>query len=263
MKTTKELCALLGLEVVIDILLPNGNNIPSGNMTGGVFDEVTNHDTANTNIGANARMHHKFVKNGGGPEQASFTYTVDDKIAIQILRENQINYAQGTPKGNTTSLSIERCINRDADQAKAVDNNAKLTAALLVGYNKPLSKSVQHNKWYGKNCPASLRNVPGGWTAFQNKVQGYMDALQELLKPEVPAPIVVNGFTIQGGFLGLWDEYGLGIMGLPLSAEYSEAVPALGGQVVTFQDYENVIVEWRPGTQARIGAGIRRLKYGG
>lgn len=263
MKTTKELAAMLGLLVEEKVLPPNGANIPSGNMTGGTWQTITEHDTANTNPGANADMHWQFVKNGGGDGGVSFTYAVDDKKAIQILRENQINYAQGTPTGNRTSLSIERCINRDANQLTAIANNAKLTAALLVAYDRTISAVIQHNHWYGKNCPASLRNTPGMWTAFLNQTQGYVNALRDLLTPEPEPPIVINGFTIQHGFLALWDMYGLEVMGLPLSNEYQEAVPALGGKIVTFQDFENVIVEWQPGTDPRIGAGIRKYKYGG
>jgi hypothetical protein len=254
---------MLGLNLVIDILAPNGKNIPSGNLTGGVWQTVTCHDTANTAPGANARMHWQFVKNGGGPGGVSFTFVVDDKEAIQILRENQINYAQGTPSGNTTSISIERCVNRDANAIKSIDNNCKLVAALLVAYDESTLSVIQHHAWYGKNCPASLRAVPGAWTAFINKIAEYVNELKDMLAPEPPAPIVINGFTIQGGFLGLWDLHGLEVMGLPLSNEYQEVVAELGGVLVTFQDFENVVVEYYPGIQARIGAGIRKYKYSG
>lgn len=194
MTATIACCTLLGLELVVDILPPNGNNISAGTLTNGTFETISEHDTANPNLGANARMHWQFVKNGGGPAQASFTYAVDDKQAIQILREDQINYAQGTVKGNRTSISIERCVNRDANQAKAIDNNAKLTAAILVAHNKKLEAVIQHHAWYGKNCPASLRNVPGAWEAFVGQIGGHTATLNNLLNPPGAHPIVVPAF---------------------------------------------------------------------
>lgn len=101
------------------------------------------------------------------------------------------------------------------------------------------------------NCPGG----PGG-ALFP------FDTIIAALNAPAPVPsVVVNGHTIRGGFLGLWNKHGLEIMGLPLSEEYTQVVPALGNTVVTFQDFENVIVEWFPGSQARIGAGVRRLKY--
>lgn len=75
--------------------------------------------------------------------------------------------------------------------------------------------------------------------------------------PPIPRPEVhiftETGFSVAGGFLTLWQGMGeraLEIMGYPISFEY-----AAKGK--TFQDFENVGVEWYPGIQPRIRAANR------
>lgn len=99
-----------------------------------------------------------------------------------------------------------------------------------------------------------------GWEAAVNnlfkQVQTY---LSEISKPPVPSQTFPTGFTVSGGFLDLWNKYGLEVCGFPLSQEYHENVTGIGD--VTFQDFENVVFEWHSGIQPRIGAGIRKYKY--
>ena len=262
MTTLKELCGKLGLSLDDSrILGPNGKNIPAGKLVGGKAQTITDHDTANHNTGANAEMHYQFVKGGGGPEGVSFTLTVDDHQAIQILPLDHQQYAQGTSKGNTTSVSIEMCVNQDGNFDKTFQNLAILNAALCVLLDLPTSVVVQHNAWYGKDCPHDIR-ARGLWLKLLSDTQGYIN---QLVQPPPPPPneVVLNGHKISGGFYGLWLRYGLEVLGYPEFDEYKVQEGAPINQLVTYQDFENAILQWYPGIEPRICAGIRKLKYGG
>jgi hypothetical protein len=257
-----DLAARLGLKVTKDIIGPQSPNISDALISSAEygFQYITVHDTANPRRGANARMHRRFVKNGGGDDNVSYTFATDSNEAVQILALNQVNYAQGgkPPIGNHVSISIEMCVNEDGDWPTTVDNTAKLVAALRVAGSKKREAVKQHNYWYGKDCPAKLRHTPGGWDAFMAAVDGYVARLSDILAGAED----INGYRVSGGFLDLWKRYGIEVMGLPISPEYKQIEPELGGIEVTYQDWENVITQWYPGIQARIAAGIRRHKYG-
>lgn len=231
----------------------------------------TAHETANRNIGANALMHAKYVRapNWGGDDKTSYHHVVDDKECIELLPWEEVAYHGGTSESNNNWLGFEMCVNQDSDRQKMLDNAAKLVAIKMVKFEKPIGWVLQHNAAYGKDCPAILRHTPGAWDAFLRDSARYAENLKDILRQQAQPPtptepvtaITVNGHTIHHGFLDLWRKYGVDVMGLPLSEEYTEFVPAMGAQM-TFQDFENVIVEWPgPNGEPRIGAGIRRLKY--
>jgi N-acetylmuramoyl-L-alanine amidase len=250
----------LRTELVELIVPPNGVNVPDEALD--AWETITVHETANENPGADALMHNLFVRNGGGKDRVSFTFVVDSRRIVQNLPLRSVNYAQGTRGGNRRSVSIELCVNRDGDFTRTLQNAARLIAALLLEGGLDLSAIVQHWTWYGKNCPAKMRANPRLWEALIRDVVHYRFVLAG--RPD-PAPEVVelNGHAVTGGFLGLWRKYGLEVMGFPVSDEYRETVdiPGEGPTEVTFQDWENVVTEWRPGLDARIGAGVRKYKY--
>lgn len=255
-QTTKELAALLGLEVEI-ALVGKQTNVPGRVMTGGAWQTITVHETANTNVGTDARMHRLFVANGGGDKRVSFTYAVDSKRAVQILPENWENNGQGTFEGNQTSLSIETCVNSDGDWAATKANLAKLVACLLYGGHKGPSVVRQHNAWYGKNCPSTIRRE-GSWDNL------LVEAARNILNLSgggggggTPEPTTrlfpETGYWVGGGFLKEWDRFGLAVMGFPISNEYSN-------DGYTKQDMENVRLRWRAGEPVRFDAVCREFE---
>lgn len=263
MNNTIQNAASLGLTVRQE-LVGKQSNVPGDllDTPNNIFQFITVHETANPSPGANAEMHRNFVASGGGTDGVSFTYCVDSTRCVQILPENWAQYAQGTARGNYVSISVETCINSDGNWPVTLDNLAKLVASALAanGYTHSAGVVVQHNVWYGKDCPHVIRATPGAWDNLLAAIDSYLRRLG--VGDQNVTSTVVNGFTIQGGFFGLWKEYGLGVLGLPLSNEYivQEGAPINGP--ATYQDFENVVLQWYPGIQARICAGIRKYKYG-
>src|SRR5690625_3772511 len=120
-----------------DILSQKSSNVPGKSMTP---KYITVHNTANTNKGANAKMHARYQKNGSGGRQASWHYQVDDTEIWQSLEDNQQGWhaGDGSGKGNTQSIGIEICENSDGDFDKAVENAQWLIIKLMNKYNIPL-----------------------------------------------------------------------------------------------------------------------------
>ncbi len=179
--TVTELAPRLGLHIEESIVGPQ-NNVPGTLLTGGAFNFITVHETANTNPGADARMHRNFVAGGGGADTVSFTYCVDDKRAVQILPINQQQWAQGTTEGNATSISIETCVASDEDWSVTTMNLAKLVSLLLFTAGKDTGAVVQHNVWYGKNCPMKIRAERGAWERLIGQIQFFVDYLKVTVK---------------------------------------------------------------------------------
>lgn len=158
---------------------------------GNTMTEIAIHETANTQVGANAQAHSNLQINGNRRE-ASWHYQVDDKRIIQSFEDNIRAWHAGN--GNGRSIGIEICINRDGDFAKAVDNAAKLTQILMARHNIPLSGVKQHNHYTGKNCPTNLRNGSKGinWNDFINKVSGASTSQPKPSKPSSPKKTVAE-----------------------------------------------------------------------
>ena len=136
--------------------------------TGNPAKYITIHETDNWSYGANAEMHSRYIDNGS---KDTWHYSVDDVQAIQSF-EHDIktwNAGDGRGKGNTESVSIEICVNRDGNYNKAVQNAIELTRHLMKQLNIPISRVVQHNHWSGKNCPRALRHGRNGitWNDFK------------------------------------------------------------------------------------------------
>lgn len=80
----------------------------------------------------------------------------------------------GTGNGNSHSIGIEICINRDGNYRKAVENAIELTKYLMKKYNIPASRVVRHRDWDGKYCPRQLMNGKDGltWGWFKSQLAG-------------------------------------------------------------------------------------------
>lgn len=140
---------------------------------------VTIHNTANTDVGANAERHAIYMQGSGKNGTASYHYVVDDTEIYRLLPDNEVAWHAADGEygtGNRQSLAIEICENVDGDLLKATNNAVELTAYLMKLYNIPLSNVVQHNHWSGKNCPNRIRKgEPYNWQTFLNKVQSALE----------------------------------------------------------------------------------------
>ena len=137
------------------------------------------HDTANKNVGANARMHQRYVQNHeNDPKgaQISYHFAVDDKEIIQLIPLNEVAWCQGDGNGNGNmhGISVEQCINADGDAGKAEDNACKLHGALLATY--PSMRLTKHQDWTGKWCPGQILNR-GAWGSTVSEIMKYKESL--------------------------------------------------------------------------------------
>lgn len=127
---------------------------------------ITIHETDNTNYGADADAHARLQYNGNA-RAASWHWTVDDKEAVQSFDHGVRCWAAGSTKGNTESIHVEICVNRDGDRQKALENAAALVAFIMERTGIKITNVVQHNYWSGKNCPRNLRlGQPKNWNTF-------------------------------------------------------------------------------------------------
>ena len=135
---------------------------------------ITIHNTANTNVGADAENHAIYMQGSGKDSTASNHYVVDDKEIYRLLPDNEVAWHAGDGEygtGNRQSLAIEICENKDGNLLNATNNAIELAVYLMKLYNIPLSNVVQHNHWSGKNCPNRIRKgEPYNWQTFLNKV---------------------------------------------------------------------------------------------
>jgi N-acetylmuramoyl-L-alanine amidase CwlA len=190
-------------------------------------------------------MHRNFVANGGGTELASFHLCVDSNRVVLIVDLTKATYHAGTPRGNYTSGSVETCVNSDGNWNKTKDNLAKLIAAYLNVWGLPISAVVQHNVWYGKDCPHTIRKE-GSWKSILEKAGGYLTTLKGTPQPEPPP---ANQTAIQ--------QYASthAYVGLPLwGAE--RAMILEDGREYQCLLYERALLHWRSGEgvgEARIG----------
>lgn len=132
---------------------------------------ITIHETANKGVGANADAHANFINNGASE---TWHYTVDSEKAVCHYYHTTSCWACGTYDGNTRSISIEMCVNKDGNYLKTLQNTIELVQKIMKEENIPASKVVQHNYWSGKHCPTLLREGNSGmnWNQFITKVKG-------------------------------------------------------------------------------------------
>ncbi|MGD9605351.1 MAG: N-acetylmuramoyl-L-alanine amidase [Bacilli bacterium] len=115
---------------------------------------VVIHDTANTNIGADAEMHTRYIKTNPG---ASWHYTVDDEETYQHIPNEEVAYHAGAKEGNNYGIGIETCVNEGVEYNTVMRRASKLTAELLVEFDLSIYNVRQHNYYSGKDCPHVMR----------------------------------------------------------------------------------------------------------
>ncbi len=133
------------------------------------------HDTGNPNKGAGALNHRNYVENN--TRGASAHYFVDDKVIVQYVGDSLAAGSVGDGKGrygitNSNSLSIEMCINSDANYAKTYKNTVELTKNIMKKFNIPIDRVVRHYDASRKNCPGHMRqNNWSKWWKFKKDIQ--------------------------------------------------------------------------------------------
>lgn len=129
------------------------------------------HETANLKKGAGAQAHAN-LQTAGNVRQASWHYSVDDKLVVQSFPHDVQCWHAGTPTGNNNYIGIEICVNEDSDYVQACKNAAELVRHLRA--NGVGSKLAQHNGFTGKDCPNFMREGRDGvtWEEFSRWVAG-------------------------------------------------------------------------------------------
>lgn len=133
------------------------------------------HDTGNPNKGAGALNHRNYVENN--KRGASAHYFVDDKVIVQYVGDSLSAGSVGDGRGrygitNANSLSIEMCINSDADYSKTYKNTVELTKNLMKKFNIPIDRVVRHYDASRKSCPNHMRqNNWSKWWKFKEDIQ--------------------------------------------------------------------------------------------
>lgn len=169
-----------GITIQQDIIPAGRRNRPGGRNPD-VY--ITIHETGNTDAGADAEAHGKYLAGSAGEASlTSWHYTVDDHAIVQHLPDNETAYHAGDGAdgpGNTQSIGIEICVNSDGDFEKAKANAAALVRLLMAEHSIPLANIKQHHDWNGKNCPATIRATPGAWEEFLALCSGESEGPEE------------------------------------------------------------------------------------
>lgn len=225
-------------------LIPKGNpNRPGYPMRP---QWVTVHETGNPRPKADAEAHRAFTHAGGGAENVSFHFVVDDHEVVQLLplTENGWHAGDGpNGPGNRTSIAIETCVNQDGDWERTKANLTKLLAALCRSYGWGTDRIVQHHRWSGKDCPSRLR-AEGSWDRVLAEVGRLLGAA-----PGPARTFPETGKSIQFGFRAFWERLereglALLVLGYPVTDELP-GIP-LDGKPRTVQVFERGVLVWEP-----------------
>lgn len=162
----------------VDIVPARVTNVRSNQpRSASVVTKMTDHETANFAAGATARMHRNWLHSGAGGSYVGFNAVADDREIIILTPFDEVTWAAGTPDGNLRSDHTERCVNDGINHSKARRNSAALQAAVIHARGLTVAAAlVQHNVWYGKNCPLLLRR-DGLWPWYVNQVQAAYGAI--------------------------------------------------------------------------------------
>jgi len=133
------------------------------------------HETANTDIGANAEAHYNYW-NTIPTALASTHFVVDNTQIYQLLQLNQAGWHVGDNHGysditNYNSIGIEICVNADGNYTIARQNAIDLTIQIMNALHMNISQLKRHHDASGKNCPSTMILNPELWTDFINQVQ--------------------------------------------------------------------------------------------
>lgn len=174
-------------------LIPIGLQRP-GTKTWSLKPKYIKHETDNPNVGADAMMHNRWLRQGApgpkGPTQTSFHFAVDGGIRGQAaagtivqnvpLGEVTWQAADGYGPGNYDCDSEEQCVNADGDELRARRNAKYLEAAILKARGHAVDALGTHwdyNDVYATaddpdrhHCPNHILFRDRVWPAYKNEV---------------------------------------------------------------------------------------------
>jgi N-acetylmuramoyl-L-alanine amidase CwlA len=191
--------AFAQLNLVQDFVPVGSSNRPGRRLA---VTTITIHNTDNSNKGANAAAHARYMKGADARKrQVSWHFTVDDTSVYQSIPTNETAWHTATSKGNNSSIGVEICMNSDLDVSKAYDRAALLAALMAQRFGLKVPDAMrQHHDWSGKDCPTVLRHQPNGWEDFLKQVKAKFVALKPVptvaIKPPKDdhfSPTVPNG----------------------------------------------------------------------
>ena len=168
---------------------------------------VTIHNTSNTNRGADANAHSRFVRytgyyeHNGKKNWVSWHYTVDDRVAIRHLPDTEKGWHAGE-NGNAKSIAIEICMHQGINQPAANERAACLTAWLLNEHGLGVDAVVKHQHWTGKRCPALLIS-DAHWADFISMVKACTEAIKRS-GDGISGSSLPDGVSFQGAMC--WDD---------------------------------------------------------
>ncbi len=175
---------------IVEEFIPSGRHNRPGNKL--IAKYITIHDTGNSDAGADAKSHSRWVRTNPDPEfLSSWHFTVDDRMIIQQLPLSEHGWhagdgANGT--GNRQSIGLEICENSDGNRELAEINAAWLCAKLIseVPTLLPFPDCMrQHYHWTGKNCPRVIRGREGGWEGFLSQITGFLEEGEPLIEKAI------------------------------------------------------------------------------
>lgn len=185
---------LIDISILKEFIPPGKKNRPGDSIN---LTSITIHNTDNSNNGAGAKAHSKFVREtgyyvlNGKKNWVSWHFSVDDSYIIQHLPLSELAYHAGSA-ANGSSLAIEICMNSDGNQDRANRNAAALAANLLSNFGWSVDKLKKHKDWTGKDCPSQLL-TPSKWNSFKKLVQEELDSGRNSLnidKTEVASAMI-------------------------------------------------------------------------
>lgn len=136
------------------------------------------HYTGNYSPSADAMAHFRYLQ--GATRYGSAHYYVDDKQIIQTIGDSYIAWSVGDNQGygkylngctNANSISIEMCVNKNADPDLVYKNTLELTKNLMKKFSIPAERVCRHYDVSRKDCPHNLRaNNWEKWWQFKAEI---------------------------------------------------------------------------------------------
>lgn len=103
---------------------------------------------------------------------ASAHYFVDEREAVQSVKDTDTAHHAGNWVMNTQSLGVELCSKKDANGVyyfpdDTVQNARVLVKALMSAYGVPIENVIRHYDVTGKRCPEPFVRDEKQWEAFK------------------------------------------------------------------------------------------------
>lgn len=194
------------------------------------------HETANTNRGANAAMHSRWLRNGADGQTLSFHFCVDDREIRQFLPVNEVSWqaADGSGPGNMNSVSCELCVNIDGNKTLARRNAEALAGAICAAMNIPPSSVRRHWDFNAGDpgrhyCPEQMMRE-GYWPTFINNVSSIIGAKPQTTYPKAKA--VADGDQSVNGRMFISAPRSATVVNAVTPRQYADPAASATGPVI-------------------------------